>query len=263
MKKTIGYIIADPTKNYTLLVDTPVPELERPFVAAQLMRAEPFVEQVGFLTASVDCDIGLRMAGGEFCGNAAMSAAAYYAKTNRIRKGTVHVRISGAESIVPTRLHVLGNDIFRCTVEMPRHRAIGLLTFDGTELPAVFFNGITHVIVEGGSVDRTSAETVACALCESTRSEAVGLMFCYASGQSMSPFVYVPSVKTAVWENSCASGTSAVGIYTAQRENKPVTLSIRQPGGTLSVSASPDSAPLLTGHVRFSGEKKTITLEYP
>ena len=74
----IDYAVMDPTGNITILVETPVPEASQPFAAARLMELEPAAEQVGFLSSGRDgAELSLRMAGGEFCGNASMSAAVY------------------------------------------------------------------------------------------------------------------------------------------------------------------------------------------
>ena len=71
----VRYRMFDPTGNLTLLVETPVEAARQAETAARLLEAEPATEQVGFLCAAPDADIALRMAGGEFCGNAAMCAA--------------------------------------------------------------------------------------------------------------------------------------------------------------------------------------------
>ena len=69
------YSVFDPTGNITALVRDPVAPLQQPVIAAGIMRKHPEVEQVGFV--SFDGALpALRMAGGEFCGNASMSAAA-------------------------------------------------------------------------------------------------------------------------------------------------------------------------------------------
>ena len=74
----LGYAILDPTGNITALVETPVDPARQPETAAALMARHPQVEQVGFLSPPAEGAVRgtLRMAGGEFCGNATMSAAA-------------------------------------------------------------------------------------------------------------------------------------------------------------------------------------------
>ena len=73
----LEYTVWDPTKNITLLVSTPVERGAQAETAARLMAARPQVEQVGFLepAAAPGAELRLQMMGGEFCGNASMSAA--------------------------------------------------------------------------------------------------------------------------------------------------------------------------------------------
>ena len=54
---------------------------------------------------------------------------------------------------------------------------------------------------------------------------------------TMKPLVYVPEANTLFWENSCGSGTAAVGAYLRYSTGKAVSLSLHQKGGTLHVSA--------------------------
>jgi diaminopimelate epimerase len=80
--REIKYCIFDPTGNITALVETGVEEARQPEVASLIMSRHPDVEQIGFVCFSEqngDADVSLRMAGGEFCGNATMSAAALFA----------------------------------------------------------------------------------------------------------------------------------------------------------------------------------------
>ena len=107
MMRDITYTLMDPTQNYTILVETPVPEALQPETASKLMEKEPCSEQVGFLSKREDCDIVLRMAGGEFCGNATMSTAAFCDMHAKETKRHVIVAASG----VPDPLEVQLNRI--------------------------------------------------------------------------------------------------------------------------------------------------------
>ena len=144
------------------------------------------------------------------------------------------------------------------------------------------FEGIDHVILEE-SPDRKLAEALAPVWCRALQADAIGLMFLerLPSGEQnilqngmLTPLVYVPEAGTLVWENSCASGTSAVGVWAAnalsrremmdetakadqgkisQREtaSRPeVCLHLQEPGGTLSVQVSRDGEIRLEGIVR-------------
>ena len=106
MKKI--YYYADPTGNITLLAPLPSDASDISREAALLMQAEPSAEQVGFLgSGGPDYDISLQMAGGEFCGNAALSAAALFIMNTgrKSKKETVRVSVSG--SAEPVRFTVL------------------------------------------------------------------------------------------------------------------------------------------------------------
>ena len=257
----IKYHVMDPTGNITILVETPVEEASQPFIAAELMHMEPDAEQVGFLTIPEGksagmqfeshtgdqrfWDIALRMAGGEFCGNATMSAAAFYAARNNIREGTVTVRVSGAAEPVPVEICLAAEasalsengPVYRGTVTMPCPVAITevkLPDYDPEETdgvyPVVHFEGIDHVILGAkpapgdrcadhmnDHMNRVRAEELAPLWCRELQAEAVGLMFLNRSEGTLTPLVYVPEAGTLVWENSCASGTSAVGAWAASR----------------------------------------------
>lgn len=96
------YRIADPSGNTTALVQEGFPEKLRREAAALLMQTGG-VEQVGFLCPPRFAESAgrLEMAGGEFCGNATLSAAVWSAK-NRVLIGQnpVELRIecSGADT---------------------------------------------------------------------------------------------------------------------------------------------------------------------
>ena len=91
------YCLLDPTGNITILAGLPVGPEQRndlPGIAASLMEKEPSAEQVGFLgPGDGNCDLSLTMAGGEFCGNATMSAAAVFLASREPAEALTAVRI--------------------------------------------------------------------------------------------------------------------------------------------------------------------------
>ena len=106
----LHYYIADPTKNITALVETPVPAASRPFVASRVMEREPACEQVGFVYRGGAGEPCLAMAGGEFCGNASLSAAALFGEQAGLRPGEtrdMRLSVSGAEEPVPVTVRKL------------------------------------------------------------------------------------------------------------------------------------------------------------
>ena len=288
----VEYTVFDPTGNITILVTTPVEISRQPSVASKLMELVPKAEQVGFLSEAEDCDIALRMAGGEFCGNASMCAAAYYVNEKGFEKCPVTLRVSGADGTVAAEIERLHEGKWRGNVDMPRPQKLELIDLPGAgRLPVVSFDGISHVIYEvsdskpSGSysdvdsasdtsvshfeavnkldelpISRAEAEALACDWCRYLGADALGIMFLNAGASSMTPLVYVPAAGTLFWENSCASGTTACGAYVAAKSGRPVSMSLRQPGGSLEIRVNKDGSFVLSGTVLFmcSGSAEII-----
>ena len=58
---------------------------------------------------------------------------------------------------------------------------------------------------------------------------------------TMIPLVYVPGADTMFWENSCASGSAAAGMYLAARAGSSVDITFEEPAGRLRVESDPAS----------------------
>lgn len=251
----IDYRIFDPTGNITILVETPVLISEQPRVSQMLCEKEPLAEQVGFIQeGDFESDIMLRMAGGEFCGNATMCAAVYFCEKEGISEGeekVVSVKVSG--SPYPVRVNICKNDgIYAGFVSMPRPVKIYMedLRFEGNlfRLPVVDFGGISHIIVEE-SMSVLFAEQVIKKWCSDLRAAGLGLMLLNKEKTELKPLVYIPGADTLYWESSCASGTTAVGAFLAARDRKDIHLELLEPGGVLTIDAQKDGYLVLGGHV--------------
>ena len=255
MSYELRYVLTDPTGNRTVLCETPVPVDAQPAVAARLMAAEPTAEQVGFVTDDETCDLALRMAGGEFCANASMSAAALFAMRSGRTEATVTLRVSGAADPVTVEIAAKPDGAWQGTVQTPRPVRIEDVRFaDGQTCPVVFFEGIAHVI-ETRTIPQGDAETLAKRRCAELSADALGLMFWDRDDELLTPLVYVPKADTLFWENSCGSGTAAVGAFLAKETGRRTAASLRQPGGVLGIDASPDGTLRLKGTVRCLYEK--------
>lgn len=251
MTGELRYTMMDPSGNVTILVESPVPEAEQPAIAERLLALEPSAEQVGFLTRCDASGVALRMAGGEFCGNAAMCAAVYYAQQNDLTGGTISVDISGAPFPLAVAIDRDRVGSWRGRVAMPRPVSIKAITFPGGwTLPVVFFHGIAHVILRS-SMSRSKAEKTIAVWCDFLKAEALGLMFVDLLEERLTPLVYVPAVNSLYWENACGSGISAVGAWMAAEKGTPVHVALRQPGGILEVDADPSGSLILQGTVRL------------
>ena len=264
----IRYHVFDPTGNLTALVESPVPVSEQKAVADTIMALRPSVEQVGFLTPPGPNSPGaLRMAGGEFCGNASMSAAACFALEGwyGANAGPVFLTVSGADAPVEVRLSREEDRSSPAAVKMPPARCVETrpLTCDGLsdELGVVTLPGISHIVIPEGSPfhalldEPRRAERVVRALCASLKADCLGLMFLSGEGEerTLTPLVFVPGSGTLFWESSCASGSAAVGLYLAAERGGRVCLSLRQRGGTLRVDSDG-----LTGETWLRGRTRLL-----
>lgn len=262
----VRYRILDPTGNITALVESAVPVTSQPGVATAIMERHPQVEQVGFVTYAHEDASGtpaqLRMAGGEFCGNATMCAAALYLARTAAEAGDgaddeadgwtdVLLGVSGASEPVGVRLRLGEDGLYRAGVRMPAAKEIRMvrLASDGVSdtLPVVLMEGISHVVIPQESAlfalrdDAPAAERAVRVWCDELGADGLGLMFLSRNeaGYRLAPLVYVPGGDTVFWENSCASGSSAVGMYLASRKGSPVNLDLHEPGGILRVESDP------------------------
>ena len=248
------YRLFDPTGNITALVTELTAQKDRALTASKVMACEPSVEQVGFYLPEVSgFDAGLEMAGGEFCGNASMSAAALTAIEAGVKPGekrTVCLKVSGADGPVGVNLEALTESSFKGRVAMPKALAIRQETIPGTDLtaPVVFLPGIAHALVpEGFGLEE--AEKRLPLMCRDLGLEAMGMMLINEEKETLTPLVYVKEVGTLVRENSCASGTASAGAFLAQREGRTVRQTFTEPGGCLTVEAHPDGRLFIEGRV--------------
>ena len=268
-EKQPRYSIFDPTGNITALVESVVPEKDQPSVAAAIMARHTAVEQVGFLRlpAGGGERPALRMAGGEFCGNASMSAAALWALRRGFNGGKCSLRVSGAESAVSVRLRRETEGSFAAAVHMPPAGQIMekecVISGRRGGLSCVYMEGITHAVITPASPffalkdAPAAAEEAVRELCGSLGAACLGLMFLEGEGalRRLTPLVYVPLSGTLFWENSCASGSAAVGMLLARQSGKAIDLTLEEPGGELRVESNTVKGETwLYGRTRLLGE---------
>lgn len=240
----ISYTKIDPSGNITLIVDSFVPREEQSRIAALLMVRDSEAEQVGFLEAPEDpcCAVRLQMMGGEFCGNATLSAAAVVMRQLGLDAGDMLIEVSGSPGPVKVTGVMSAPGRFDGEVDMPLPESIYECSFlDGFDchtLPLVRFPGICHAIISAGTLTREKAEAVIGPWCRQIGSEALGLMFFDKDKNTLTPLVYVESTGTAVWEGSCASGTAAVASYLAELDGEHASVCLFEPRGRLSAEAA-------------------------
>ena len=153
------------------------------------------------MTYGDKCDITIEMAGGEFCGNATMSAAVYFAMDKGIESGTVKVLACGKPVNVevkciddkgegshssPVRCdlqNLPAHSVYEGIVEMPRALEIKEVKFpSGETFTVVFFEGIAHIIFETNeqcdSELKKYLESNIKVWCEFLKVPAMGVMVC-------------------------------------------------------------------------------------
>ena len=234
---SIQYIKADPTGNITALVESFSGNLSPQQAAEKVFSADSSIEQLGFLSESPRGDIALTMAGGEFCGNACLCAAAVHLRRSGLDNAELSVDISGAEDCVAVKISRSGENEYSGNLEMPMPLGIEEIETPLGLLPLVRFPGISHLIVRGGCSPARAEELIA-PLCTELGCEALGIMIYNEGKSSLLPLVYVPGALTLCWEHSCASGSSALGAWLAQRRGESTSLRLSQPGGTLGIHAN-------------------------
>ena len=253
----IDYFLCNPTGNITALVETAVETANQPEVANAIMKAEPTCEQVGFILPSQEgSDITLRMAGGEFCGNATMSIAAHYCRKIGLQEGeskNVAVKVIGTKNLVNVLVENKGG-IHYGTIEMPKPRKISSVkfVFEGYNYwyPVVEFETISHIIIED-DIPVYMPERCIKMWCDTLKAPGLGMMILGKNKDSLRPLVYVKHPESLVWESSCASGTTAVGAYYADKLNEPIAMCLKEPGGSLNVEVNSDKFIKLRGKVEF------------
>lgn len=298
--KVIEYVVMNPSQNITILATTSDDDYDYDygFIAKKLLKLEPTAEQVGFLQYGDNCDIMLNMAGGEFCGNATMSAAVYYGIMNGVSDGNVIVKSSGVDE--PVNVHIKKTNDWEGIVEMPEALEICEVDFgNGEKYPVVFFKGIAHVIIDKNALNvkkyvdtrnklsdseefenriifdnenKKHLESKIKEWCEGLEMPALGVMLCdgllkfaptntqFAPTElSVTPLVYVKSIDSLYWESSCASGTTAVGAYLLDKYKKKINVDVKQASGTvLNVESTEDNKLLLKGKVKFLYKKSIM-----
>lgn len=152
----IIYKIFDPTKNITILVESDVGLKDQPAIAKALMEIHPNIEQVGFVSFDENKNIKLRMAGGEFCGNATMCTGVYavISDENDSMSFTKTIYVEALKKYVDVDIKCIDENKFIGTVNMPRAKEVNNIKFsDGEIYDVVRLQGISHIIIDINQFD--------------------------------------------------------------------------------------------------------------
>lgn len=260
--KKIHFIKANPSSNTTVFVLDPLPRENYASVAAFIMENTVLcAEQVGFIEkpANPQALSRMHMMGGEFCGNASRSFAAWLAlggkhylagKNAAITplaqaKSQVTIEVSGYEGLLTAQLEDIGCP-FGCFAEisMPLPQFVRHdYDSDLGSYSLVGFEGIIHVVLWQKAKHEKYFKIVKEFLPrQGLDNSCFGIMFTDENkGLGIEPLVYVEKAGSLVWESSCGSGSLAVAAAIADRDRQSLhRLKISQPGGDLFVGVDWD-----------------------
>lgn len=191
-------------------------------------------EQTGFLIRS---QRHFEMAGGEFCGNASRAAALLFSELNKTNK--VLFTVSGFNGAVHAVVNKLTSLTYDVSCEFPGMAIdIRQITLNnGQDVNIVDLGGIVHVVIEDTFPSEPAAyQDAHSAIMQElglSGHEAVGVVWFQQNEGAVSicPVVWVNAVNTFFYEESCGSGTIAVGKVTGassiiQPTGKSITATI-------------------------------------
>ena len=170
-----------------------------------------------------------------------MAAAVYYAKNKGLSAGEMmllNFEVSGSnDTMLATASR--DKDEYIGNINMPCPLDIRAEEFDlptgKKELTTVYIPGIKHIILPleylQGDFKVWLEENVDLF---GSKKDVFGVIIFDEKNEAIYPFV---SIKGALcWERGCGSGTEAVGVYSADKYKKSVTMDVKQPGGTIKVA---------------------------
>ncbi|MCC5801672.1 diaminopimelate epimerase [Rossellomorea vietnamensis] len=247
MMQEIEFIKFNPTENMTVLVKTKHFMEEYEDIAAKIMAYSCLnAEQVGFIEEPqmTGTDSRLQMAGGEFCGNACMSLAAFIASGKMLSPDcstTILMEVSGTDELVRCNVkNVMG--LYRCNMTVPKPTKIEKQTWvvEGEELliTMIYYQEAVHAVWETGELNpslRRKAETLAQSINSSYEVNLVGVLLYDLETGELSPLIYVPDLNSMMWERGCGSGTGSLGAYLAWKQQACISQPVKQPGGEMHV----------------------------
>ncbi|MCH4166802.1 MAG: hypothetical protein LKF74_01590 [Megasphaera sp.] len=241
---TIHYILANPSGNTTAFVFDAVAPLDRSAIAARLLQ-QTGAEQVGYLKLCPGKPIEVAMMGGEFCGNASRSAAAYALMQDGASEGEYHISCSGCDTLLPAHAQKRADGGYDAFIEMPRPTAIDAVIVDAGGQPARFYRvtlpGIVHFIHFVDTISAVRKDVFWQAVYDYAKDEsyeAFGLVLFDPKHLAMLPAVYVTATDTLYWEQSCGSGSAAVAAVLGILGKRNVSCTVSQPGGTITIAAT-------------------------
>ncbi len=240
----LEFIKTSPAQNTTVIVTSFCPKSYYSAVAEKAMSYDYLnAEQVGFIVppSKTDSLIGLEMAGGEFCGNATLSAAAYAVYKGLVNKQYFNIDVSGADEPIRCKVIKLIDYCYNASCTMPKAKRIDELKL---KLPGktvegciVEFDGISHFVLEAEDSFSEFAESTQ-VLKKIVDTNAIGIIPYTKINDDkykIEPFVHVKAINSNVFERGCGSGSLALGTYLNKVHGISNEIEVVQPGGVIRV----------------------------
>lgn len=257
--KYIKFSKYNPSGNMTVLVHSSHDRSEYGYIAEQMMQTSHICcEQVGFIE-SESCDrdrpFHLVMSGNEFCGNATISFMHYLKSNHLINEQAVvdqslQVQVSGCSELVTCKIH--DNDCYEVMMPQPRSVIQEQLRLCDTSITVtkIIYESYLHFVVPVDCVTRSLQKEVEKFVRETewqSEFKTIGIMLFNKCSQTLSPLIYIPELQSAIWENSCGSGTASIGIFKSYSETSDCdSLVVHQPGGDIIVTTKLDGKSYIT-----------------
>lgn len=263
MKKSFEYFRANPSGNITGFVISPVYPGYRRAYAKELIKRDPSVEQVGFISPSYDAaPLRMEMMGSEFCGNATRAYGLYSASFYETKGDVkIEVYVSGVDHPVSV---IVNQEEKTAYLKVQKPEQITELKIEDEKYPVVVLSGIVHLVAKDKTEDQEFVQKALNLLKNEFTSEAYGVIFLDTNENSIIPYVNVPSTETLIREGSCASGSTAATYILNEKEDPEFEAIIKNPDGELEVFADfTDGIEYIIGGKVELGEIEKVTIEIP
>ncbi len=256
----IDFVKASPSKNMTVLVTNYVAPADYSAIAHTIMNYEYVnAEQVGFIEAPTHDDTVLRLAmsGGELCGNAVLTAAAYCRYKGLTDKTRFSIETTGVEAPLDCLIEAKSSHLFEVKAEMPEFNSSEAIevTLDNEKISGtvIHMDGISHLLTEHW-LDKESYVPLMNELAKKIDNKAVGIIpykNLEENNYETKPFVHVKETGSSFFEQACGSGSLALGLYLSNQKTDKI-FNICQPGGIIVVGTGVQN--YISTTVRFTLE---------
>jgi len=256
----LNFVKVSPSKNMTVFITNYVAPTYYAKISNIIMDYEYLnAEQVGFIVAPKNekSVLRLEMSGGEFCGNAVLSAAAFCFYKGLTKNSRFLLETSGSELPLACEVKVKSPAHFEAKAEMPNPISIKdiVINLKGKSISGsiVHLNGITHFLTDYWPSEDDFSLIVE-EVIKNFEDKAIGVIpyrRLREKDYEIRPFVYVKETGSRFFEQACGSGTLALGLYLSKIKNEKI-FNIHQPGGIINVEIGVKN--YISTDVRFTCE---------